>query len=121
MPLDRMIPDLQASFACEDVRVEASGAHTIGHSCADADPHHCQPSRASGLLKIARHNADDQRGFDPFAQHDQIGGEHWERLSVEKAVQGPSTTGVYIRPTGNHARFIKSTKHSFACSTLETF
>ena len=24
-----MIPDLQASFACEDVRVEASGAHTI--------------------------------------------------------------------------------------------
>ena len=29
MPLDRMIPDLQASFACEDVRVEASGAHTI--------------------------------------------------------------------------------------------
>jgi hypothetical protein len=26
---DRMIPDLQASFACEDVRVEASGAHTI--------------------------------------------------------------------------------------------
>src|SRR5258706_8580789 len=29
MPLDRMIPDLQASFACEDVRLEASGAHTI--------------------------------------------------------------------------------------------
>ena len=29
MPLDRMIPDLQASFVCEDVRVEASGAHTI--------------------------------------------------------------------------------------------
>lgn len=28
-PLDRMIPDLQASFACEDVRVEASGAHTV--------------------------------------------------------------------------------------------
>lgn len=28
-PLERMIPDLQASFACEDVRVEASGAHTI--------------------------------------------------------------------------------------------
>jgi hypothetical protein len=27
--LDRMIPDLQASFACEDVRVEASGANTI--------------------------------------------------------------------------------------------
>jgi len=27
--IDRMIPDLQASFACEDVRVEASGAHTI--------------------------------------------------------------------------------------------
>ena len=25
----RMIPDLQASFACEDVRVEASGAHSI--------------------------------------------------------------------------------------------
>ncbi|MCE0484749.1 MAG: hypothetical protein LV479_10995 [Methylacidiphilales bacterium] len=25
----RMIPDLQASFACEDIRVEASGAHTI--------------------------------------------------------------------------------------------
>jgi hypothetical protein len=25
----RMIPDLQASFACEDVRVEAGGAHTI--------------------------------------------------------------------------------------------
>jgi hypothetical protein len=24
-----MIPDLQASFACEDVRVEATGAHTI--------------------------------------------------------------------------------------------
>lgn len=24
-----MIPDLQASFLCEDVRVEASGAHTI--------------------------------------------------------------------------------------------
>ena len=29
MSLDRMIPDLQASFACEDVRVEAGGAHTI--------------------------------------------------------------------------------------------
>ena len=29
MSLDRMIPDLQASFACEDIRVEASGAHTI--------------------------------------------------------------------------------------------
>ena len=29
MSLERMIPDLQASFACEDVRVEASGAHTI--------------------------------------------------------------------------------------------
>ena len=29
MPIERMIPDLQASFACEDVRVEASGAHTI--------------------------------------------------------------------------------------------
>ena len=27
--LDRMIPDLQASFACEDVRVEASGSHSI--------------------------------------------------------------------------------------------
>jgi hypothetical protein len=27
--LQRMIPDLQASFACEDVRVEAGGAHTI--------------------------------------------------------------------------------------------
>jgi hypothetical protein len=27
--LERMIPDLQASFACEDVRVEAGGAHTI--------------------------------------------------------------------------------------------
>jgi hypothetical protein len=26
---NRMIPDLQASFACEDVRVEVSGAHTI--------------------------------------------------------------------------------------------
>jgi hypothetical protein len=26
---ERMIPDLQASFACEDVRVEASGAHTV--------------------------------------------------------------------------------------------
>src|SRR5471032_2046743 len=26
---ERMIPDLQAPFACEDVRVEASGAHTI--------------------------------------------------------------------------------------------
>ena len=26
---ERMIPDLQASFACEDVRVEASGAHSI--------------------------------------------------------------------------------------------
>ena len=26
---DRMIPDLQASVACEDVRVEASGAHTL--------------------------------------------------------------------------------------------
>ncbi len=29
MSIERMIPDLQASFACEDVRVEASGAHTI--------------------------------------------------------------------------------------------
>jgi hypothetical protein len=29
MAFERMIPDLQASFACEDVRVEASGAHTI--------------------------------------------------------------------------------------------
>ena len=29
MAYERMIPDLQASFACEDVRVEASGAHTI--------------------------------------------------------------------------------------------
>lgn len=27
--MERMIPDLQASFVCEDVRVEASGAHTI--------------------------------------------------------------------------------------------
>jgi hypothetical protein len=26
---ERMIPDLQASFACEDVRLEASGAHSI--------------------------------------------------------------------------------------------
>jgi hypothetical protein len=26
---ERMIPDLQASFACEDVRVEATGAHTV--------------------------------------------------------------------------------------------
>jgi hypothetical protein len=29
MSIERMIPDLQASFACEDVRVEAGGAHTI--------------------------------------------------------------------------------------------
>ncbi len=29
MPHERMLPDLQASFACEDVRVETSGAHTI--------------------------------------------------------------------------------------------
>ena len=29
MPFERMIPDLQASIACEDVRVEASGAHTV--------------------------------------------------------------------------------------------
>jgi hypothetical protein len=28
-PLERMIPDLQASFACEDVRVETTGAHTV--------------------------------------------------------------------------------------------
>jgi hypothetical protein len=27
--MQRMIPDLQASFACEDVRVEAGGAHSI--------------------------------------------------------------------------------------------
>jgi hypothetical protein len=27
--MQRMIPDLQASFACEDVRVEASGSHSI--------------------------------------------------------------------------------------------
>ncbi len=27
--LDRMIPDLQACFACEDVRLEASGSHSI--------------------------------------------------------------------------------------------
>ena len=27
--IQRMIPDLQASFACEDVRVEAGGAHSI--------------------------------------------------------------------------------------------
>jgi hypothetical protein len=27
--LERMIPDLQASFVCEDVRVEASGSHSI--------------------------------------------------------------------------------------------
>jgi uncharacterized protein DUF6941 len=27
--LERMIPELQASVACEDVRVEASGAHTL--------------------------------------------------------------------------------------------
>jgi hypothetical protein len=27
--LERMIPDLQASFACEDVRLEASGSHSI--------------------------------------------------------------------------------------------
>ena len=27
--LNRMIPDLQASFACEDVRLEASGSHSI--------------------------------------------------------------------------------------------
>jgi hypothetical protein len=27
--IQRMIPDLQASFACEDVRVEASGSHSI--------------------------------------------------------------------------------------------
>jgi hypothetical protein len=27
--MDKMLPDLQASFACEDVRVEAGGAHTI--------------------------------------------------------------------------------------------
>ncbi len=26
---ERMIPDLQGSVACEDVRVEASGAHTL--------------------------------------------------------------------------------------------
>ena len=26
---ERMIPDLQASFLCEDVRVEASGSHSI--------------------------------------------------------------------------------------------
>jgi hypothetical protein len=31
------------------------------------------------LLKVAGHDADDQRGFDSFAQHDQIGGEHCER------------------------------------------
>lgn len=29
MDMEPMIPDLQASFICEDVRVEASGAHTI--------------------------------------------------------------------------------------------
>ncbi len=27
--LDNMIPDLQASFICEDVRLEAGGSHTI--------------------------------------------------------------------------------------------
>jgi hypothetical protein len=27
--IERMLPDLQASFACEDVRVEASGSHSI--------------------------------------------------------------------------------------------
>ena len=27
--IDDMIPDLQASFACEDVRLEAGGSHTI--------------------------------------------------------------------------------------------
>jgi hypothetical protein len=27
--LERMIPELQGSVACEDVRVEASGAHTL--------------------------------------------------------------------------------------------
>ncbi len=29
MSIERMLPDLQASFACEDVRVEATGPHTI--------------------------------------------------------------------------------------------
>ena len=34
---------------------------------------------AAGLFEISRNDADDQRGLDPFAEHDQIGGKHQER------------------------------------------
>jgi hypothetical protein len=65
------------------------------------------------LLKIARHDADDQRGFDSFAQHDQIGGEHWERLSVEKAGSGPAHhRRLNSDLSGNPAPLVKSTKHA---------
>ena len=60
---------------------EANG-EADGDCSAHADPHHGQPLRAAGLLEIARDDADDQRGFDAFAEHDEIGGEHRERWSV---------------------------------------
>jgi hypothetical protein len=65
------------------------------------------------LLEIARHDADDQRGFDSFAQHDQIGGEHWERLSVEKAGSRPAHhRRLHSGLSGNPAPLVKSMKHA---------
>jgi hypothetical protein len=65
------------------------------------------------LLEIARHDADDQRGFDSFAQHDQIGGEHWERLSVEKAGSRPAYhRRLHLSLSGSPAPLVKSTKHA---------
>ncbi|MNE75498.1 hypothetical protein D3C80_1716630 [compost metagenome] len=40
------------------------------------DPHRGHPLAAAGLLEITGDNANDQRGFNAFAQHDQERNEH---------------------------------------------
>ncbi|MCY1364855.1 hypothetical protein D9M69_516770 [compost metagenome] len=41
-----------------------------------ADPHRGHQHAAAALFQVTGNDADDQRGFDAFAQHDEKGNEH---------------------------------------------
>jgi hypothetical protein len=57
-----------------------------------ADPHCGHQRAAPALLEVAGNDADDQRGFDAFAQHDEKGDEHRLRKSGREEPSGAGTS-----------------------------
>ena len=81
--LEQFLPALR-QFAGDDVE-RGPGRKTDGAGKGDADPQRRQPFAPPAPDQIARDDADDQRGFHAFAQHDEERYDHGEPATMRVA------------------------------------